>query len=336
MFRALFAVLAAFMLSAAASAQPLSEDYRRLLEEAATHEDGAYFEAALRLVSRTAEGGAEAVLDAVREIAPDRIGAAQEALGIATTPLVIAGVEPPAVSPVTPEAEAEHPVPTGWRARIANGALANWSGRARVGLRWDSGNTDRHDYTLGLELRRELVGWGFQSKLEYGYSEVNGAVTRDIFLVEMRGEQALNDRWSITLGGQYETDAANSYDYTAHVSAGLAFRPLTGERMRWTLRAGPGARFLQPAGPGEELETNFAVDLGSDFEWRFTDTARFRSETTMLISEESRADQRFSLSARINSHWAVETALRYRHEFSPRPGFQEGDSRFDLSFVREF
>ena len=49
-----------------AQAQDLPDPYLRLIEDAASYDDGANFDAVVTMVARNAEGGADAVMEAVR------------------------------------------------------------------------------------------------------------------------------------------------------------------------------------------------------------------------------------------------------------------------------
>ncbi|WP_421788020.1 DUF481 domain-containing protein [Hyphobacterium sp.] len=328
-----FIVLMAIGLSAPAFGQALSEDYRRLLAEAAATQGDEGFAETVDLIARVSPGGAPAVLNVLAEIAPERLTLAENRFIAADVgvpnQLADRGPEAPDPQPDTEMAEIEADGGYGFLP-----PLSGWSGRLSAGLRVDSGNSDQQDYSLGLEVERELAEWGFEGGIDYAYSESGGIASRDQLSVDARGERDIGNRWSVFLGGEYDQDQLSSYDFTAFVSAGAAYRPRLPESMEWVLRAGPGIRYVSPI--AGEAESQFAVDLGSDFEWQITDTSRFASETTLLIAESSRAEQKFAFITALSEAWAVEASWRYRHEFEPLPGFEEGDSRFDISIVREF
>lgn len=326
------AALLGLLVSFSAFAQDLSDDYSRLIAEAAALDDGAHFESTLVVISNVAPGGRDAVLAAVATIAPDRLETARLALGApATTSPSVQIAE--ASAPATPAAEspAAQPVavssPTGW--------LSGWSGRLAAGLSFVSGNSDQQSYTLGLNLDRDFGnGWSLTNRLSYGYAESSGVVSQDQFRAESRVERSLNDRWGLFLGGQYDRDLLSSFDWTAFLSAGATYQAISSDDVDWSLRAGPGVRYLVPtAGP---TETQAVLDLGSDFQWSITGTTHFGSETTLLLAESSKLQQVFSLTTNVTETWAVELGWRYQYEFEPLPGFEESDSTVTASLVREF
>ena len=331
----LVCLLVFIALSAPAFGQTLSGDYRRLLAEAAATQSDEAFAETVDLVARVAEGGAPAVLNTLAEIAPDRLELAENRfiaadIGVPNQ-MVDADVMPP--SPETAEASEEVMAEADDGFALTR-PWTGWSGRLSAGLRIDTGNSDQQDYSLGMEVERDLAEWGFEGSIDYAYSESGGVASRDQLQLEARGEREIGDRWSLFLGGEYDQDQLSSFDYTAFVSAGVAYRPAMPENMDWVLRIGPGIRYVSPI--AGSAESQFAVDLGSDYEWQITETSRFASETTILIAESARAEQKFAFITALSEAWAVEASWRYRHEFEPLPGFEEGDSRFDISIVREF
>lgn len=217
---------------------------------------------------------------------------------------------------------------------FANGRFELWEGRASLGVRFDSGNTAREDYTFGLQLTRELSGWGFQGDIDYAYSEINGVIGRDNFRARMRGEREAGERFTYFVAADYERDRIASFDWTAFAGIGAGYRVLTDPARTWILRAGPGIRML--AEPGNGTETVGALDLGSDLALQISESLNFTSETSVLVADTSRIDQLFGLTTDLNELWALRLQYRYRYEFQPNPGFEKGDSRTDISIVREF
>lgn len=327
-------VILSLAFAAPAFGQALSEDYRRLLAEAAETQDDADFAGTVELIARVAPGGAPAVLNALGEIAPDRLTLSENRFAASDIGVPSPLVDAEAVEAEAPDAGPAESAQTRGDRFLPLPPLSGWSGRLSAGLRVDSGNSDQQDYTLGLAINRALADWGFEAGIDYAYSESGGTVARDQLSLDARGERDIGNRFSLFLGGEYDQDQLASFDYTAFVSAGLAYRPAVPETMDWVLRAGPGIRYVAPvAGPEE---SQFALDLGSDYSWQITETSRFSSETTLLVADSSRAEQKFAFITALSEAWAIEAAWRYRHEFEPLPGFEEGDSRFDISVVREF
>lgn len=324
------AVTVSLLILPAAEAQDLSADYRALIADAATYDDGANFEAVITMVARNAEGGSDAVLAAVRDVAAHRETDAARILGVSTQ----ASVSPPPAAPAqsaattdTAAAPADLTPDRGW--------LGGWSGRVSAGLTFVSGNSDQQSYTLGLNLDREFGdGWSLTNRINYGYAESSGVVSQDQFQIESRVEKAISERWGLFLGGQYDRDRLSSYDWTAFVSAGVTWQAIASDDIDWSLRAGPGVRYLTPmVGPSE---SQAVLDLGSDFEWTITDTSTFGSETTLLAAESSKLQQVFSFTTAVTDAWSLELGWRYQYEFEPLPGFDESDSTVTVSVVREF
>ena len=178
-------LLAGLLVTSAASAQELSDGYRRLIADAAIYEDGANFDEIVVMVARNAAGGADAVMDAVRSVAPDRAAQAAALLGVAEDVTVAQAAAAPA-APAAPASPAAAPAHT---------PNHDWTGRVSAGLTFASGNSDQQTWNLGLQLDRNFGnGWSLASRLNYAYGESAGVVSQDQLQVEARGEREIGDR----------------------------------------------------------------------------------------------------------------------------------------------
>jgi putative salt-induced outer membrane protein YdiY len=320
------------------------------LLEAASAEGSADFTNAVRLIALTQPAGA-VVLAAQ---AMGRGNAARRALGLEPVLLPEEAALAAAIEMADPDEEdgkddglddtgedsssglgsAVAAAPLSIARTLANGRFEMWEGRASLGIRFDSGNTAREDYTFALQVRRQLSGWGFQGDIDYAYSEVNGTIGRDNLRTRLRGEREAGERFTYFAAADYEQDRVASFDWTAFAGLGAGYRVLTAPGRTWILRAGPGVRLL--AEPGNGTDTVGALDLGSDVALQLTESISFTSESGVLIADNSRVDQLFGLNSALNDLWSLRLQYRYRYEFEPNPGFVRGDSRTDISIVREF
>lgn len=335
--RIVFAALAlmfAATASAAAQEAGLSDDLQALLQAAAGSEDPAAFDQAVRLIALTR--APEEIAAAAAQISAERGAQARAALGLEPVPADAAQAVS-ALAGADPEPE---PAPI-WRAAplsvaeaVASGDPEAWSGEARLGVRHDGGNSDRQDYTTGLKAERALSTWGFDGELAYAYSEVDGAVGRDEIRASAQLNREAGERWTLYANSEFRRDALSGFDYTALLGAGAGYRVYAREDLAWTLEAGPAVRIVAPETGDESYEA--ALDLGSDFEASLTESVRFTSETSALIAQTSRAEQRFALDTALGALWTLRLSYQYTYEFDPEPGFENADSRTDLEIVRQF
>lgn len=331
--RSLFVILTLTLATPAALGQAaeLPEPLQILLEAAASAEDSAAFEQAVTLMALTRSP--DEIADGAARISPEREAEARALLGLA------AAQEPGLAMEAAPVTDPQPARP--WLAAPAQVASAvisgdpdTWSGEARLGVRNDSGNSDRQDYTVGLRVERALATWGFDGELSYAYSEVDGAVGRDEIAASAQLDREAGERWTLYAHTEFRQDALSGFDYTGLVGAGAGYRIFAREDLAWTLEAGPAVRIVAPEVGDASYEA--AVDLGSDFEMNLTDAVRFTSNTSALIAETSRAEQRFALDTALGSLWALRLSYQYTYEFEPEPGFENADSRTDLEIVRQF
>jgi len=331
------ASLAAFALASALSAAAAGDDPRlpdsltALL--AAAHETGdpEVFSQAVRLISLTHDAGIVAA--AAGDLSRDSGAQARAALGLE---LMAPEAPSDALAAEAEDAEDAEPasMPEQALAFLANGRLDNWSGRVRAGVRHDTGNVEREEYSLGLEVTRALAGWGFEGAIDYNFSEVNGRTGRDELLTRARGERERGERWTNFLDARYERDRLSGFEWKAFMGGGVGYRVYARDALSWTLRAAPGLRRSRLVSG----DTNMfgALDLASDFQASLTENMRFTANTNLLLTDGAQADQTLSLATALGAVWSLELRYRYRHLFEPEPGFSQGDSRADFSIVREF
>lgn len=337
------AAAAALLLHAGAGAQetgaPFGPDLQTLLETAAASETPGDLEVVARLLARI--HGAAAVIGAVERLDP---AAAERLSGVLASPPT-ASAAPAAPEADAPEAEtADAPARGGLATIAAAPAVVGdrllrarsdlWDGRASLGLRFDSGNADRRDYAVGLEVSRALAGWGFEAGADYAFSEVDDRVGRDEFNFKARGERELGEAFTAFLSTDYEQDALSGFDHNAFLGGGLGYRVYDRDGLSWTLRAAPGVRILTPEGGATLIRP--ASDFTSDLTAHLTDTLSLSLDTHLLVSDSSRAEQTAKLVTALGELWAFEIRYRLRYEFDPEPGFDNSDQRADVSVVREF
>ncbi|MGX6648562.1 DUF481 domain-containing protein [Maricaulaceae bacterium MS644] len=342
--RLIFIIITLTLFSPSAFAQGvLPEPLSALLSAAHDSQSEDDFSDAVRVIALTRDPADVAA--AAAAISAERGAQARAVLGLpagdamtnpVTGPVADAGAADAARAEAEAASLAERAAaaPLAVARNIASGESELWEGRAELGVRFDSGNSDRQDYTVGLSVERALARWGFEGAVSYAYSEVDGAVGRDELDLEARGEREAGERWTFYVNGDYTKDALSGYDFTAFVGAGAGYRILDRPERAWVLRAGPGARIVQDTA-GETM-TDPALELSSDFEWQLSEPIRFTSDTSALFSENSRAEQMFKLETALGELWSLALSYRYSYEFEPEPGFENEDSRTDISIVRLF
>lgn len=325
-------------------AEGLEPPFQELLAAAAAEDNEAFFINAIHVLSLTQS--AERIANGAARLSEHHALLARRTLGLPVAPVTPA--PPPAMIAVDAELQ-DAAIENGltsqvdpfWIAAPASAVMLLtqaeselWTGKIRLGVRADSGDTDRLDYTIGLDAERELVGWGFETSAIYSYSEVDSNVGRDELILKARGEREAGERWTLFSNTEWERDQVSGFDWTGFLGVGAGYRALQRDKAEWTIRAAPGVRYIQEVDNGSYYEGAF--DLLSDVEVQLSDTMRLESETRFLASNSARADQLFKLNTDLGDLWSLEVRYRYRYEFNPEPGFEAGDSRTDLALVREF
>lgn len=341
------AALLVLTVSGVASAD-VPQAYQALLAEAADRQDDdARFLETADMVSVLVEGGRAAVHAYINAELPHRSGA------VADWPLPAPATAPAPAAAATPSTTPteEHrdlggaPVVLGEAPDGSGGWLAgsirqladdSWAGHVRVGIQLERGNSELTDFSLAVELDRELEdGWRIDSQFEYFLSETATRTTRDNWLVELRTTRELDSGIGYYAGGSYERDLIGIYAQSGFLTAGGIWHAVETPKANWVLRAGVGQRYREAGLTGETL-TDWVGEAGSSFHYTISETAHFGSETTAFAGGGSRVDQRFTLTNRLFGDWAVQTGLRIEHEFEDRAGFDPTDVRLDVSLLYAF
>jgi len=335
---------------AVTSPEDLEGALQALLEAAAAQDDAQTFAQTVQLLALTQP--TDRIVAGAHTISPEHGDRARTLLG--PSPLQTRVMPAPAVTPLAapredmpvvvaetePHPEPVEPAPIWRRTPVHIITLLGqtqsdlWTGRAQLGMRSDSGDSERLDYTLGLEAKRQLEGWGFEASTLYSYSMTNNKVGRDELIAKARGEREAGEHWTLFVNTEWERDQLSGFDWTGFFGAGAGYRAVQNPSTKLTLRAAPCVRHLREADNGNRTEGAF--DLLSDLELKLNNSMQLESETRILAANNTRADQLFKLQTDLGELWSLEVRYRYRHEFDPEPGFNAGDNRTDLSLVREF
>jgi putative salt-induced outer membrane protein YdiY len=336
----------AMVVSTSSAFAEIPPAYRNLLAEADRRDiDDARFLETADMVAVLVPGGRAAVHADVIAHLPSRAGALSE--------WPLPDPESEAESAPDTDAEPEHahrslggaPVALsgapegsgGWLAapiRALHGEL--WSGHVRAGVQVENGNSELVDFSLAVELDRQLPhGWRVDNQFEYFLTENGDRTSRDNWLAESRISRALDSGYGYYAGGSYERDLVGAYEQSAFATGGAVWHAIDGDRLGLELRAGVGHRWRERAGDGETLG-DWVAEAASDLTFQFSDTSRFESKTTVYGGGGSKIDQRFTLTNRLFGHWAVQTGLHIEHEFETEPGFEPTDTRLDVSLLYGF
>lgn len=345
------ATLTAILLLTAPVRADLSNDYRALLLAAADRQDDAAFLATAELVAAMSETGQADILALLAMERPDRLAllAAWQAPADAVVLADAAAISTGAVGETAPAEEAGSAgVETDFGSEARPGRLLwipgtalpkmpdHWSGRLNFGLNLSRGETEEKDYRFSLELDREQNG-GYQvdSQIVYAFSEINGAISRDDWLLEARLSRRNESDIGYYIAGTYQDDEVGSYERSAFATGGAIWQAVDDRAVRWQLRGGTGARYRAERMSTDEF-WDPVVETGSDFDWQITPSAVLESDTIYYAGASSRLSQVVVLRTPIAGQWSFATSLRAAEEFNAEDGATKTETELDLSLSREF
>jgi len=168
-----------------------------------------------------------------------------------------------------------------------------WSGEGEVGYFLTTGNTETTSLNAKLSLNYETAIWFNEAK----FSAINSGETiknddgtekdktsAEAYAVTDKVGFNFTENDYVYLGGAWEKDRFNGYDYQTMVSAGYGRRLITNDKIKLKFEIGPGYRY-DKLDSGEKNDE--ATGRGFlNFNWNITETTVFEEDLNVVYSSE--------------------------------------------------
>jgi len=224
-----------------------------------------------------------------------------------------------------------------------------WSGEAAFSAGYTTGNTETTDLGLGIDVAREHGVWTYEFVAEGDYGEQDGVESRNRYFLSGDVDRLLGDKLFAFGRTSYEVDQFTGFDSRSFVGGGLGYHIYDGERVKWTVRGGPGvkidevkrivttdslgAALIIPA----ETVSSFGAVARSAFGYKFNDNVKLTNETDLLYGETStQIENMVALTASVSSAISARVSFNVRHDTNPADGFEDTDTALKVALVYGF
>jgi putative salt-induced outer membrane protein len=285
---------------------------KKLIETAATLEDGKHF---------------ESVVAAAMAAAPehhDAIAALAETLR--------ADIAPPAEAAAQVAAAAEEAPPAKPTSFFD---FKGWEGEIELSGNRSTGNTKETGLGLAGKALVDLGEWRHKFGGLVEFQRSAGTTTKQRFLATYDINYELSARSYVFGMMQYEDDRFGGFEYRFSETAGLGYMVLDNDTFRWSLEAGPGARHTKLE--AQSLDTEFVGFGRSDFLWRFSDHSELSHVLGVFVgSDRTSLDTTLALKMRINGALSARLSYNYRYNSNVPVGNLRTDTLTKAALVYDF
>jgi len=289
-------VLSALLLAAVPAAAQLPASVKAMVEAAARTGDQAKIDAVVGIAKDTNKGS-EAEIDAlVAAVAAERAA--------------------------TREAELKQA-----------GFFDNWSGSGQLGASVSTGNSDSKTLAAGLALEKD--GLRFRHKLDalIDIQEDNGVKSQERILAGYQLDWKLSERAYLWGRFEYEKNGQAGIRRRFSESAGLGYRVIDGERVKWDVEAGPALRQTLFE---DYSDNSFAFRGGSRFLWKLTESTDFTNDTTFFVESAGSVNNTTALTAKLFGSLSARIAFNLAWEEEPPQGLEQLDTTTRFTLVYDF
>lgn len=227
-----------------ASAAPLPDGVRAMIEAAIASGDAKAVETMLRF-ARATHPDAAAAIDAIE--APYRAAIA--------------------------EAQAEEARARELRLAEA-GPFDNWTGQVELGASRSTGNTNNLGLYGALDLTRDGLRWRHKLGARADVQETNGITTTKRVQSSWQPNYKFGERAYVYGLAQYEYDPLLGYENRYTAAGGVGFGVLKGERAKLDFEGGPAFRYTETADDG--TNSSLAARASLNFRWKITPTLELK------------------------------------------------------------
>jgi len=313
-------------------APKLPDAVRRMIESAVELESGTHLNATVQLAIEAVPEAREEILALVAERAPGRLAEVTAALDSSGAPDAVA------VSAVTPEPavqaagagtiEAAEPPVTFW-------SMRGFAGKFALGGSRNTGNTEEEAINAALELKRKHGRWTYDFDAGFDFQTSEGDTIKQRLDTALEVNFDIAKRFYTFSKVQYEDDRFSGFQYRLTGSAGLGWRVLIGEKVNWSLEAGPGVRYDVRLDTGEG-QTLLAARTSSDFAWKISDSALFEQDTEAVIDGGTNVVSTTALKLKVTERWSGQLSYEVRLNTDPPPDTEDLDTTARAAIVYDF
>ena len=206
-----------------------------------------------------------------------------------------------------------------------------WTGNADAAFTGKSGTADTGTLALNLMAERKTKRYRLDLRSGYLYSESDGVLSSDQFVVGARLERFQTDEFFLYGSGSFETNEIELIDARAIFGVGVGYQLLDSERSRFWVSGGPGYT-LEDHTDGTEFR-HASAQAEQHFKYQLTQNLEVEQNFGYLqdLTEAERYKLRFDATLRTKLIHFLSFRVSVRNAYDNSP--PEGANKNELIFL---
>ncbi|WP_199554384.1 DUF481 domain-containing protein [Sandaracinobacteroides hominis] len=213
------------------------------------------------------------------------------------------------------------------------GFFDNWSGSGQLGASFSTGNSETKSLTVGLNLERDGLKWRHRADALVDIQDNDGGTDQQRILAGYQIDYKFSERLYAWGRFEYERNREAGIDRRFAESAGLGWRAVDGERVKWDLEAGPALRQTKFV---TYDENEFAGRGASRFLWTLSENTVFTNDTAIFFSGSSSINNTAALTAKLLGALSARLSFNVAWEEEPPLGLKSTDTTSRVTLVYDF
>ena len=214
-------------------------------------------------------------------------------------------------------------------------AHAQWTSKAEIGASFASGNSENESVNGAFATKYVAEKWQHELGLAGNYGSDGSETTAQRW--EFRGQSSykFTDKAYAFGAGRYDDDRFSAYDYQASIAAGLGYRFVDTEKLKFWVQGGPGYRYAKVNETGEtEDGLIFRGDIGLDYQ--ITETTKIVDRFLVEAgSDNTYLQNDLGLEVRISGALGLRVGYQVRHNTDVEPGVEKTDTLTTVGLLYE-
>jgi putative salt-induced outer membrane protein len=220
-----------------------------------------------------------------------------------------------------------------------------WVSKLEAGINGSEGNTDTFGFIGGFVSEKKTPTELWRVEARYFRTEVDGDPTQSRAYGILRKDWffAADSRYSLFAEGRYDRDQFQAWKQRATVSAGVAYKFITTDRLFVGFKVGGAAtKEWGLEGPDREDDVRPEGLLGLETKWKIDDRKEFTAQTTyypdLSDTPEYRMISSAGLAIRLDDKGAMTLRVGVEHEYDTHrtDPFERDDIRYFALLIFEF
>ncbi len=213
-----------------------------------------------------------------------------------------------------------------------------WDNNAELSLLLTSGNTDIRTIGLGIGTIYKPLPWVLSGKAGFLSSSTSGTTTAEAYTAEGRGERKLTDDLGLYVNLSFLKNVFAGFNRRFGGELGLSYSLLKAGAHTISTEAGLG--IIDENRTDLTAQTFPSARAGAEYKWKFSETADFTNNLSVLDSLKTTSDWRLvnvsSVTAIMTSILSLKASFKIEYLNLPVTGKKSTDTTTSIALVAKF